>query len=104
MLQVNARILYCIFLFIISPRLSAQTVNFPVSARCAGMAGTTVVLSDAWSGFYNPAGLAFLTGPAVGVHYENRFCIPETGIKALTAGIPVRGGTLSLQYSLFGYM
>jgi hypothetical protein len=103
MLPVNARILYGILLLAILSRLSAQTVNFPVSARYAGMAGTTVVQSDAWSGFHNPAGLAFLSGPAVGVHYENRFCIPETSIKALTAGIPVKGGTLSLQYSLFGY-
>ncbi|MBN1415523.1 MAG: hypothetical protein JW973_10515 [Bacteroidales bacterium] len=84
-------------------QVSAQTSNDPVNARYAGMADAGVVVPDVWSGFHNQAGLAYISGLSLSVHYESRFCIPENSIKALTIGIPVLKGTLGLNYSMFGY-
>ena len=104
MLPVKALVLCSFTVLTVLPTLSAQPANDPVNARYAGMAGTGVVLPDVWSGFHNQAGLAFIPGLSLSVHYENHFCIPENSIKALAIGIPVMKGTLGLNYSLFGYI
>lgn len=103
MLKANGKALFYFMAFVIPHQLSSQSANQPVCARYAGMAGTSVVLHDAWSGFRNQAGLAYVTDISLSAHYQNPFILPENSTKALAIGIPVMKGTIGLDYSLFGY-
>ena len=76
---------------------------FPVSARSQGMGSVRVMLGDPWSGLQNQAGLAALQEYSFAFHYENHFLVPQMGLEAFTLCLPTRTGTLSLNYSCYGY-
>ncbi|MFN5370782.1 MAG: hypothetical protein ACK5B6_04895 [Bacteroidia bacterium] len=59
-----------------------------VGARSAGLAHASVTLGDVWSVFHNPAGIASLQRISAGVYYENRFGLPETGLRAGAVALP----------------
>lgn len=77
--------------------------NFMVGARSAGMAHTSVTLTDIWAIHHNQAGLAFLEHPSASVYYENRFMIKEMGLSAVAFAMPAKSGTFGIVYHSFGY-
>ncbi|MEA3443281.1 MAG: hypothetical protein U9R19_00995 [Bacteroidota bacterium] len=81
----------------------AGNENYPVGARQAAMANSSVMQADLWSLWHNQAGLAFLNKTTFGVHYENRFIINEYGYQAFGLAVPSKYGTVGISISYFGY-
>src|SRR3989339_551673 len=78
--------------------------NYPVGARYSSMGNTGVMTPSLWSTSHNQAGLAFLKISEVGLHYENKFLIPELGLSSLAFALPSKkSGTFGLNYNHFGY-
>jgi hypothetical protein len=80
----------------------AQFPELRGNARSRGMAGAGVMLTDQWSAFNNPAGLAQLLSPVFGIYYENYYLVPELGLGAFSLSIPTRTGNFSAGFSAFG--
>jgi hypothetical protein len=94
-----------LFVFILALNLSlrAQTSDFPVGARSAGMANTSVCLTDIWAVHHNQAALVGLEQAGVGAYYENRFLIFNLNLQGATAVLPTpRVGVFGLTYERFG--
>ena len=103
-LQMKKVYLSFIFLYLLSPLSSTAGNEYSAAgARSAGLANASVSLSDLWSINNNQAGLAFLKSPTAGVCYENRFLVKELSLKSGAAAIPVKGGTVGIIVSSFGY-
>lgn len=83
--------------------LFAGNDNYPAGARSSSLATASVSLTDVWSSFNNQAGLAWLTTPSLGFHYENKFLVKEYALQAGTVALPLKPGTGSLSYRYFGY-
>ncbi len=84
--------------------LQAGNENWSLGAKQAGMGFTSVTLFDQWSTSQNPAGLARITIPSLGLFHENRFLIPEMSLKAFSFVLPTNeAGTFGLDLSYFGY-
>lgn len=92
-----------IFLIYFTIYAKAGNENFPIGARSAAMGNASVSLSDVWSAQHNQAGLGFLHTASAGVYYENRFLLKELSIKGGALAMPVKGGTLGLCITNFGY-
>jgi hypothetical protein len=103
MVPLEAMASCCFAAFTLFSPVTAQSVNNPVNACYAAMAGTGTAVPGIWSGFQNQAGLAYIRDLSLSIHYENHFIIPENSIKALTVDIPVTQGTIAVSYSFFGY-
>lgn len=84
-------------------KLTGQEDFNYAGARSGGMANASVTFSDMWAVFNNPAGLAGLEYQSIGVFYENRFLMPETGYGSLLYTAPLGGGNLGVSASYFGY-
>lgn len=100
-LLLMKQLLPCFLLLFCLPLASQE--NFPVGARQAALANAAVTLSDVWSAHHNQAGLGFIKHTSVGVYYENRFLIPELGLGAFAAAIPVGKGSFGISFRNFGY-
>jgi hypothetical protein len=83
-------------LFFLPFAVMAGNDNLPVGARSAGLAHTSVTLTDVWSTHHNQAGLAYLDAPTFALNYENKFMLNNVGLGALAIGIPTRSGTFGL--------
>jgi len=81
----------------------AQTENAVAGARASGMASTGLTLQDSWAVFNNPAASGGLTNMSVGLFYENRFLMKETGYGAMSFTTPLLGGNLNFGFSHFGF-
>ncbi len=81
----------------------AQSRNFQIGARSAAMGNASVSLSDVWSAQQNQAGLGFLTNISTGIYYENRFLLKELSVRAAVVALPIKGGTLGMCFTNFGY-
>jgi hypothetical protein len=80
--------------------------NYPIGARSAALGNASVTLSDLWAVHHNQAGLAGLTSPVAGIHYENRFSMQELSLKAAAFALPVPGNgrsVIGLSMVSFGY-
>jgi len=77
--------------------------NYLLGSRFAGMANTSVMISDIWSVSHNQAGLAYLNSLTFSMHYENKFIIPQYGLNALALVIPTKPGNLGFSFYYFGY-
>lgn len=77
--------------------------NIPVGARSAGLANSSVTLSDVWSVHQNQAGLGYMRNAAAGVYYESRFMMPELGLSAFSLVVPIKVGTFGLSVRNFGF-
>jgi hypothetical protein len=75
----------------------------PVGARSAGLAHASVTLGDVWSVFHNPAGIASLSRLSAGVYYENRFGVPEMGLRAGAFALPFGKNAVGLNIRTYGY-
>ncbi|MBE9469042.1 MAG: hypothetical protein IMY72_12085 [Bacteroidetes bacterium] len=92
-----------IFFVIIQNKSFAGSENYPVGARSAGMANSTVMTYDVWSVFHNQAGLAFIKNIYAGSYFENRFNISELGVKSFAFVLPTKTGNFGASVTHFGY-
>ncbi|MCX6252010.1 MAG: hypothetical protein NTX61_14820 [Bacteroidetes bacterium] len=99
--QSNFFILFWILL--ISLKCSASGDFSTIGGRAAGMGFTSVAVSDPWSVFNNPAGLAMLHSPSCGVYFENRFLVTELSLKAGCVVFPVHSGTFGISFREYGF-
>lgn len=91
-------------LFIALPFFSiAGNENWHLGARSAGMAHSSVTLSDVWATHHNQAGLGWLSTPSAGAYFENRFAISEFNQMGVSIAYPFKSGSFGLSYSGFGY-
>ena len=81
----------------------AGSENYPVGARSAGMANSTVMTYDVWSVYHNQAGLAYLNNIYAGSYFENRFNISELGVKSFAFVLPTKTGNFGASVTHFGY-
>ncbi|MHA6247005.1 hypothetical protein ACXYMU_03645 [Pontibacter sp. CAU 1760] len=95
-------LLLCAALLLGHQRTYAQQLsNF--GARAAGMANAAAALPDLWALGNNPAAMAGLQQPQVGVYVENRFGERAFSTVALQGVYPTHGyGTFGLSLSRFG--
>ncbi|MBG0782442.1 MAG: hypothetical protein H0S84_09260 [Bacteroidales bacterium] len=75
----------------------------PVGGRSAAMGNSSVALSDFWSLYNNPAGIAFQDRFALGIAYENRFLMQELSLQSAGVVAPTKFGVLGLSFNQFGY-
>lgn len=83
--------------------LLSQVHDINAGARSSGMANASVTLQDVWSVFNNPAGLAGVENTTLGLFYENRFGLKETGYGSVAFSSPFAGGSFGFGFSNFGY-
>ena len=89
-----------------STNVLAGGENYPIGARSAAMGNASTMLSDLWAVHHNQAGLAGLTSPVAGIHYENRFSLQELSLKAAAFALPLAGdghSVIGLSMVSFGY-
>ncbi len=96
-------IIVLLFIFAISICAFSQINESVAGARAGGMADASVTLQDTWSVFNNPAGLTGMESSNIGVFYENRFGLKETGYGAMAFATPLGAGSLGLGITHFGY-
>lgn len=102
--QLLKKIYLPIFFILICFVAISGNENYPVGARYSSMGNTGVMTPSLWSTSHNQAGLAFLKISEVGLHYENKFLIPELGLSSLAFALPSKkSGTFGLNYNHFGY-
>ncbi len=82
---------------------SAGNDNYPLGARSAGMATTSVTAADIWSSANNQAGLGYLEQPTAALYYENRLNVKSLSVQAGALAIPTKGTTIGVNYRYFGY-
>ncbi len=92
-----------LFTFLIVGTANAGNENPSIGARSSGMGNASVSLWDVWSAHQNQAGLGFVRDISAGAYYENRFLLKEISTKGGVVAIPVKGGTIGLCISNFGY-
>ncbi|HNQ68439.1 MAG TPA: hypothetical protein PKN32_08675 [Bacteroidales bacterium] len=97
------RILYIIILIVLGFSGYSQSISYVAGARAAGMANAGITNQDTWAVFNNPSAYALLNNKAIGVYYENRFLMKETGYGALAFSSPLLGGNIGFGFSHFGY-
>jgi hypothetical protein len=90
-------------LFFISVALRAQTGLYPLGTAAVGMGNITTLRTDVWSALTNPAGLGVAPSFAVGIQHEQRYSIPELGVDAFAAVVPVWGGGIGLSLANTGF-
>jgi hypothetical protein len=88
---------------IISFSLFATGENFPIGGRSAGMANSSVTLSDFWAIHHNQAGLTGIKNFSAGIYYENRFGLKELSLKGGAVVLPTKSGVFGLSMTYFGY-
>ncbi|MBN2638489.1 MAG: hypothetical protein JXR65_05320 [Bacteroidales bacterium] len=71
-------------------------------ARLSGMNYTSVAIQDFWNINSNPAGIAYLEKPGLGLNYSNRFSMKEMSTKSLAILWPVQWGVLAANVNYFG--
>lgn len=89
---------FCLFL---SWHLHAQ-LHVP-DARVAAMGGAGITNSNAWSAYFNPAGLADFKQFSASVHVENNFFTQNALLRAATISYPTEFGTFAAYYSYYGF-
>jgi len=95
--------LLAVFLLVFSLRGYAQTSDFPIGARSAGMANASVTLTDIWAVHHNQAALVGIEQAGVAAYYENRFLLSNMNLQGATAVLPTpKAGVFGISYSRFG--
>ena len=77
--------------------------NYPTGASNLGVANSTVAVPNLWSSFHNQGSLGFFEGMQVGLYYENRFNIPEFGVKSFAFAMNTKPGTFAIDFTSFGF-
>lgn len=71
-------------------------------ARSAAMSFADVCLRDFWSLRNNQAGLAWISEPAAGIYYENRFGLKELSFQSTGVIYPFSFGTMGVTADYYG--
>jgi hypothetical protein len=93
---MEKRVLTVLFLFSIFTNSFGSGEFSVTGARAAAMGFSSVAVSDEWSAFNNPGGLANFRKYSAGFYFENRFLVEEMSLKAVTVTLPVWRGTFGL--------
>ncbi len=93
----------CVVLCSYATNGKAGNDNYPLGARSAGMAGSSVMTSDIWSSANNQAGLAYLSQIEAGLYYENRLNVKSLSVQAGAFAMPVLSTVIGFNYRYFGY-
>lgn len=92
-----------LILSLISFSAVCQHDNSPLGGRSAGLAHSSVCLSDLWSAQNNQSGLAEIKNIQAGFYYENRFLLKELSLKSMAVAIPSKTGVFGIIANHFGY-
>lgn len=94
-------LLFSLFLAL-TIRVCGSGDPFPIGARALGLANAAVTLTDSWSLFNNPAGIAGIKHSYINFAYDNRFGIQ--GMQSIAAGLvyPTDYGSLGFGIHRFG--
>ncbi len=94
-----------IYLFFIITLLSVNAFadNYPTGAGSLAMGNATVAVPNLWSSYHNQGALGYLEGMQVGIFYENRFNLPEFGLKSFAFAMNTKPGTFAVDFSSFGF-
>lgn len=97
------QLLLIAFSAVVAVSVSAQTSDFPLGARSAGMANASVCLTDIWAVHHNQAALVGLEQAGVAAYYENRFLVSNLNLQGATAVLPTpKLGVFGISYARFG--
>ncbi len=96
-------LIFCIFFFSISISFSQNAFSTAAGARGIGMGNANLTLKDVYSGFNNPAGLAYLDEFEGAVFIENRFLLQELQLVAISVAQPTNSGTIGMTLQYFGF-
>ena len=97
------RLLPAVFILLFSLCGYAQTSDYPLGARSAGMANASVTLTDIWAIHHNQAALVGLEQAGVAAYYENRFLLANMNLQGATAVLPTpKAGVFGISYARFG--
>ncbi|MDL2261942.1 hypothetical protein LJC11_00370 [Bacteroidales bacterium OttesenSCG-928-I21] len=81
----------------------SQTDDNYSGARSTAMGRTGLTLQDTWAVFNNPAAISNLKTMNIGVFYESRFLMKETGYGAIAFTAPLLGGNIGFGATHFGF-
>lgn len=76
--------------------------SFTAGAAEAGAGYACITKTGFWSSFHNQASLAFNKSLTVGVNYENRFSLKETGVRSAGIVVPAGNASVAGVFSHFG--
>jgi len=96
-------IYFLFFVIICNPFLYSQSDLGYVGARSKAMGKTGLTVNDAWSVFNNPAAMSDSDKASLGIFYENRFLLRETGFGAIAFATPLLNGNLGVGVTHFGF-
>lgn len=100
---MKKKLFFLIIAFVFLLKSNAAQFEYPVGARSGALGDASSTFVDIWSAFNNQAGLAYLSSFTAGVNYENRFLLPELGLKSVAFAMPYKGTVFALSASSFGY-
>jgi len=81
----------------------AGSDNYPLGARSAGMASSSVMFTDIWASANNQAGLGYIEQPTAALYYENRLNIKSLSLQSIAVAVPVQSTTIGVNYRYFGF-
>ena len=96
------RITLIIFSSFLTSVCLAGNDNYPLGARSAGMASSSVMLTDIWASANNQAGLGYMEQPVAALYYENRLNVKSLSLQAGAFAIPVQSTVIGVNYRYFG--
>ncbi len=97
---------FLFFCFLLSscPVIYSQNAfSTSAGARGIGMGNANLTLKDIYSGFNNPAGLAYVDGFSGAAFVENRFLLQELQLAALSIAQSTNSGTIGMTLQYFGF-
>ncbi len=94
--------IFTLFILLLSV-LDVMADNYPTGAKHSAMGGVGVATADVWSVYHNQAALAYVDGFRAGIYYENRFNLPEFGVKSMALSFATKPGTFGLSFTSFGF-
>jgi hypothetical protein len=77
--------------------------NYPLGARSAGMATTSVMMTDIWASTNNQAGLGYLEQAEAALYYESRLNTKSLSQQAGIFAVPVKSTVIAINYRYFGF-
>jgi len=105
--QKMSQLKYLLFLYLIlssCPFIYSQNAfSTSAGARGIGMGNANLTLKDIYSGFNNPAGLAFIEGFSGAAFVENRFLLQELQSAAVSIAQSTNSGTIGMTLQYFGF-
>ncbi len=94
---------FFILIVAISISINIFADNYPTGASNLGIGGSSVAVSNLWSVYHNQGALGYFEGMQAGIYYENRFNLPEFGLKTAAFAMNINPGTFGLSFSSFGF-